>query len=72
MLIEQVLENVDHALARGIGGIKLKAGSPDTRIDLERVRRVGEHIGDGVSLMVDANQQRDRLTATASAGGRRT
>jgi len=34
MPIEQVLENVDLALARGIGGIKLKVGSPDARVDL--------------------------------------
>jgi L-alanine-DL-glutamate epimerase-like enolase superfamily enzyme len=61
--VEQVLENAGLALARGIGGIKIKVGQPDTRKDLERVRAVREHIGDGVPLMVDANQQWDRTTA---------
>ncbi|MFF5010306.1 mandelate racemase/muconate lactonizing enzyme family protein [Streptomyces phaeochromogenes] len=63
MPIEEVLDNVDLARAHGIGGIKLKVGSPDARVDLERVRRVREHLGDNVPLMVDANQQWDRLTA---------
>ncbi|MFG1628288.1 mandelate racemase/muconate lactonizing enzyme family protein [Kribbella sp. NPDC049227] len=61
--IEEVKERASKSLADGIGGIKLKVGQPDTRIDLERVRAVREHLGDGVPLMVDANQQWDRPTA---------
>jgi L-alanine-DL-glutamate epimerase-like enolase superfamily enzyme len=61
--IEQVLENATAALERGIGGVKLKVGHPDSRVDLDRVRAVREHLGDGVPLMVDANQQWDRPTA---------
>ncbi|MEV7391547.1 MULTISPECIES: mandelate racemase/muconate lactonizing enzyme family protein [unclassified Streptomyces] len=64
MPIEEVLENIDLARSRGIGGIKLKVGSPDPAIDLKRVEAVREHLGDGVPLMVDANQQWDRITAT--------
>jgi L-alanine-DL-glutamate epimerase-like enolase superfamily enzyme len=48
---------------RGIGGIKLKVGHPDAKVDLARVSAVREHLGDGVPLMVDANQQWDRPTA---------
>ncbi|WP_219511562.1 L-talarate/galactarate dehydratase [Nonomuraea ceibae] len=61
--IEQVLENASAALERGIGGVKIKVGQPDTRADLARVRAVRAHLGDGVPLMVDANQQWDRPAA---------
>jgi len=61
--IEEVMERASKSLADGIGGIKIKVGQPDTRVDLERVRAVREHLGDGVPLMVDANQQWDRPTA---------
>ncbi|WP_245997797.1 L-talarate/galactarate dehydratase [Streptomyces armeniacus] len=60
---EELLENAAAALAGGIGGIKIKVGHPDGRHDLARVAAVREHIGDGVPLMVDANQQWDRPTA---------
>ncbi|MFB4294009.1 mandelate racemase/muconate lactonizing enzyme family protein [Nonomuraea sp. ATR24] len=61
--IEQVLENASAALERGIGGVKIKVGQPDTRADLARVRAVRVHLGDDVPLMVDANQQWDRPAA---------
>jgi L-alanine-DL-glutamate epimerase-like enolase superfamily enzyme len=61
--IEGVLENASAAVARGIGGIKLKVGQPDSRLDLQRVAAVREHLGPDVPLMVDANQQWDRATA---------
>jgi L-alanine-DL-glutamate epimerase-like enolase superfamily enzyme len=63
MPIEEVLDNADRCLADGIGGIKIKVGQPDTRVDLDRVEQVRAHLGDDVSLMVDANQQWDRATA---------
>ncbi len=61
--IEQVLDNVSAALERGIGGIKIKVGQPDPMIDLQRVQAVHEHIAGRASLMIDANQQWDRVTA---------
>ena len=61
--IEEVKERASKSLAAGIGGIKIKVGQPDTRADLDRVRAIREHLGDGVPLMVDANQQWDRTTA---------
>jgi len=61
--IEEVLARADASLASGIGGIKIKVGQPDTRVDLDRVTRVREHLGPDVALMVDANQQWDRVTA---------
>jgi len=61
--IGEVLANVEKSLARGIGGIKIKVGQPDPMADLARVRAVHELIGGRVHLMVDANQQWDRVTA---------
>jgi L-alanine-DL-glutamate epimerase-like enolase superfamily enzyme len=61
--IEAILDNIDTAIASGIGGIKIKVGQPDTAADLTRVAAVHEHIAGRVALMVDANQQWDRPTA---------
>ncbi|MGI8459956.1 MAG: L-talarate/galactarate dehydratase [Propionibacteriaceae bacterium] len=61
--IAEVTERADESLAAGIGGIKIKVGQPDRRVDLARVTAVREHLGDEVAFMVDANQQWDRPTA---------
>ncbi|WP_369372410.1 mandelate racemase/muconate lactonizing enzyme family protein [Promicromonospora sp. Populi] len=61
--IEEVKERASRSIAEGIGGIKIKVGLPDGARDLARVAAVREHIGAGVPLMVDANQQWDRTTA---------
>jgi L-alanine-DL-glutamate epimerase-like enolase superfamily enzyme len=58
-----VKERASQSLADGIGGIKIKVGHPDSRVDLSRVTAVREHLGDDVPFMVDANQQWDRPTA---------
>jgi L-alanine-DL-glutamate epimerase-like enolase superfamily enzyme len=63
MSVEQVVENAQAAVRRGIGGVKIKVGQPDTRIDLDRVERVRGALGDGFPQMVDANQQWSRDTA---------
>lgn len=62
--IEQVLENASQSLASGIGGIKIKVGQPDWKADITRLEKIREYLGDDVPLMVDANQQWDRPTAT--------
>ncbi|AVD83813.1 MULTISPECIES: mandelate racemase/muconate lactonizing enzyme family protein [Pseudomonas] len=61
--LEKVLENVQTSRGNGIGGIKIKVGQPDTSIDFNRVQAVREQLGEGFPLMVDANQQWDRVTA---------
>ncbi|HEV2123544.1 MAG TPA: mandelate racemase/muconate lactonizing enzyme family protein [Chloroflexota bacterium] len=61
--VDEVIANAEAALARGVGGIKLKVGHPDAAVDLERVEMARKRLGDRVSLMVDANQQWDRATA---------
>lgn len=60
---DQLLVNARRSLDRGIGGIKLKVGQPDGALDIRRLEAVREHLGDGASIMVDANQQWDRPTA---------
>src|ERR671933_295447 len=60
---EEAVANAEAALASGVGGIKLKVGHPDPRVDIERVELARKRLGDGVPLMVDANQQWDRPTA---------
>ena len=61
--LEQLLVNAQASVERGIGGIKLKVGQPDRQLDIRRVEAVRKQLGDGVALMVDANQQWDRSTA---------
>ena len=62
--LDQVLRNVEISRASGIGGIKLKVGHPDLKVDIERVSAVRKLLGDDFPLMVDANQQWDRQKAT--------
>ncbi|GAA4921278.1 L-alanine-DL-glutamate epimerase-like enolase superfamily enzyme [Nonomuraea thailandensis] len=61
--IEEVEEKATESLKNGIGGIKIKVGQPSMGEDLRRLTAVREHLGDGVPLMVDANQQWDRASA---------
>lgn len=61
--LEDVLESVDRSIASGIGGIKIKVGHPDPKVDLSRLEAVADRIGGRAALMVDANQQWDRATA---------
>ena len=59
----QLLANVEASLASGIGGIKIKVGQPDTQADLARVQAVHRLLDGRADLMIDANQQWDRVTA---------
>lgn len=61
--LEAILENATKSLEAGIGGIKIKVGHPDKKVDFERLTAMREHLGDEFPLMVDANQQWDRPTA---------
>ena len=40
----------------GFRALKLKVGKPDPREDAERVRKVRKAVGEGIKLMIDANQ----------------
>ena len=61
--LDQLLVNAAASRERGIGGIKLKVGQPDHKLDISRVTAVRKALGDDMPVMVDANQQWDRPTA---------
>lgn len=61
--IDEVKAAIDKSLETGIGGIKIKVGQPDPMEDLRRLDAVTTHLNGRVPLMVDANQQWDRVTA---------
>lgn len=58
----------DAALAsveRGVGGIKMKVGQPDTAADMARIEALSAALPPGTALMIDANQQWSRAEAWA-------
>lgn len=61
--LEEVIDNVEASIASGIGGIKIKVGHPDPKVDLSRLDAVAKAIDGRVALMVDANQQWSRANA---------
>ncbi|WP_408100768.1 L-talarate/galactarate dehydratase [Stutzerimonas sp. VN223-3] len=61
--IEEIVDKATQSRELGIGGIKMKVGQPDRRTDLQRVEALRKHLGEQVPLMVDVNQQWDRITA---------
>lgn len=65
--IEEMLDNIEASIASGIGGIKIKVGHPDPKVDLGRLEAAARRIDGRVALMVDANQQWDRATALRMA-----
>lgn len=54
--MDELLAEVSSYTQRGFTMVKIKVGSHDANRDVERVRAVRKTIGDGVRLMVDANQ----------------
>jgi L-alanine-DL-glutamate epimerase-like enolase superfamily enzyme len=55
--VEELLDQADRFQAEGFRAIKMKVGRPHLREDVERVRRMREHLGDDFPLMVDANMK---------------
>ncbi|QXU43010.1 enolase C-terminal domain-like protein [Pedobacter sp. D749] len=53
----QVRDNVKRAVESGFTAIKLKVGSKNPETDIRRSNMVREVAGDGVKIMLDANQQ---------------
>ncbi len=54
---EQVLANCKAAIDNGFTAMKLKVGSADPGRDIRRAHIVRQAAGDGVKVMLDANQQ---------------
>ena len=65
---EEVQRICAQAVEQGFRGVKIKVGYPTLAEDVRRVRLVREAVGDGVALMVDANQS--LTTAEAARRGR--
>jgi L-alanine-DL-glutamate epimerase-like enolase superfamily enzyme len=54
--IDELTREAQGMVSDGFRAMKMRLGSSDPRIDIERVRAVREAIGPGIKLMADANQ----------------
>lgn len=63
----QLVASVERALARGVGGVKIKIGRPTLAEDAARVAAIRAVLGPDRALMVDANTIFDVETALAAA-----
>lgn len=61
--IGEVIEKSRHSLDKGLGGIKIKVGQPDMKKDISRLATLRKELGEEIPIMVDANQQWDRIRA---------
>lgn len=66
--IDEELDEAREMMSRGIGIFKLKVAALPPERDVERVLRIREALGPGVSLRIDANQGWDRSTAIRAIG----
>ena len=55
--LDALLRQTDGNLGRGFRAIKMKVGRPRLAEDVDRVRAMRAHLGDGFPLMVDANMK---------------
>jgi L-alanine-DL-glutamate epimerase-like enolase superfamily enzyme len=55
--LDKLLRQTDDNLAKGFRAIKMKVGRKRLAEDVERVRAMREHLGEGFPLMVDANMK---------------
>ncbi|MCO6003495.1 mandelate racemase/muconate lactonizing enzyme family protein [Actinoallomurus purpureus] len=61
--VDTLVRDLTSLIDRGWRRVKIKVGKPDWREDAHRVRAVRRAIGDGITLMCDANQRWDLSTA---------
>src|SRR5215470_7465248 len=59
--LDDLTEEAQRYVARGCRYYKMKIHHPDPRVNRERVLAVKKAVGDGVRMMVDANQKLDVL-----------
>src|SRR5512138_2902797 len=64
--VEAELDEAREKVALGHRIFKIKTAANPLGVDVERVRRIRETVGDDVALRVDANQGWDRPTALAA------
>jgi len=65
--IDQLTDEASKLIDAGYTALKMKVGLADSREDRRRVEAVRKAIGDGVLLMVDANQKWDLMQACHAA-----
>ncbi|MBL7697982.1 MAG: mandelate racemase/muconate lactonizing enzyme family protein [Chitinophagaceae bacterium] len=53
---DELVEEACNYVSRGFEAVKIKVGSYNWRIDLDRLKMVRRAVGDGVKIMMDANQ----------------
>lgn len=56
---EELIDEVISYKKRGFRAVKIKVGSPDWKTDLERLKMVRDAVGNGIEIMMDANQGMD-------------
>lgn len=54
--IDELITEVSGYVNRGFKAVKIKVGSANWKSDVERLREVRKAVGDGVNIMMDANQ----------------
>lgn len=57
LTLDDLLKQTDGNLGKGFRAIKMKVGRKNLAEDVERVRGMRNHLGDGFPLMVDANMK---------------
>lgn len=62
---EELLEEVMGYKARGFTAVKIKVGSPSLERDIQRLSKCREALGEGVRIMMDANQGMDVASAVS-------
>ncbi|MCI8659315.1 MAG: mandelate racemase/muconate lactonizing enzyme family protein [Lachnospiraceae bacterium] len=60
---EELVEEVVDYKRRGFSAVKIKVGSGSIERDLDRLRKCREALGENVSIMMDANQGMDVVSA---------
>lgn len=65
--VDELHQDMGSMVERGWNRVKMKVGGTDPAVDLERVRAVRAALPDGVTMMVDANQNWDLWTALRTA-----
>lgn len=60
---EELTDEVIGYKKRGFKAVKIKVGSPDWKVDFERLKLVREAVGININIMMDANQGMDVSSA---------
>ncbi len=56
-------QEMRHCLSHGVKAVKMKIGALSVQEDVERIDAARDALGSGISLLVDANNAYDRMTA---------